>query len=226
VRRRARGELLARYEDGADMEMAYRERWEAEIAEMRRVLAGLAMKEECKWGKPTYTVATDRVCKCRHVLRVLRHLLGVGALLEIEIELLSRTVRRWALPRKIARAEDALVGHPQRTASPGASVNGERWPHAPVLARSDSEFVSRFAAADLVKSYPLPSSKRRAAPSDTLDKDARFAFRLTQAEMAMPTEIAGREERNPSDVVRRLIRREHAAITTKEAKPAGKRAKK
>jgi len=38
------------------MEMAYRERWKAEIAEMRRVLAGLAMKEECKWGKPTYTV--------------------------------------------------------------------------------------------------------------------------------------------------------------------------
>ena len=38
------------------MEMAYRERWQAEIAEMRRVLAGFAMKEECKWGKPTYTV--------------------------------------------------------------------------------------------------------------------------------------------------------------------------
>src|SRR5215510_8840214 len=36
--------------------MAYRERWKAEIAEMRRVLAGLAMKEERKWGKPTYTV--------------------------------------------------------------------------------------------------------------------------------------------------------------------------
>jgi len=38
------------------MDMAYRERWEAEIAEMRRVLAGLGMKEECKWGKPTFTV--------------------------------------------------------------------------------------------------------------------------------------------------------------------------
>jgi uncharacterized protein YdeI (YjbR/CyaY-like superfamily) len=38
------------------MEMAYREQWKAEIAAMRRVLAGLAMKEECKWGKPTYTV--------------------------------------------------------------------------------------------------------------------------------------------------------------------------
>jgi uncharacterized protein YdeI (YjbR/CyaY-like superfamily) len=38
------------------MEMAYRERWKAEIAAMRRVLAGFPMKEECKWGKPTYTV--------------------------------------------------------------------------------------------------------------------------------------------------------------------------
>ena len=38
------------------MKMAYRESWEAEIAQMRRVLAGFAMKEERKWGKPTYTV--------------------------------------------------------------------------------------------------------------------------------------------------------------------------
>ncbi len=38
------------------MEMAYGDQWKAEIAAMRRVLAALAMKEECKWGKPTYTV--------------------------------------------------------------------------------------------------------------------------------------------------------------------------
>jgi uncharacterized protein YdeI (YjbR/CyaY-like superfamily) len=38
------------------MEMAYRERWKPEIAAMRRVLAGFEMQEECKWGKPTYTV--------------------------------------------------------------------------------------------------------------------------------------------------------------------------
>src|SRR5690242_16167861 len=38
------------------MEMAYRERWEPELAAMQRVLAGLGMREECKWGKPTYTV--------------------------------------------------------------------------------------------------------------------------------------------------------------------------
>jgi uncharacterized protein YdeI (YjbR/CyaY-like superfamily) len=48
-------------EDGGGMDMVYRERWEAEIAEMRRELAGFAMKEECKWGKPTYTVAGKNI---------------------------------------------------------------------------------------------------------------------------------------------------------------------
>lgn len=43
------------------MEMAYRERWEAEIAAMRRVLAGLPLKEERKWGKPTFTVGGKNI---------------------------------------------------------------------------------------------------------------------------------------------------------------------
>ena len=43
------------------MEMAYRDRWKAEIAAMRRVLAGFAMTEECKWGKPTYTVDGNNI---------------------------------------------------------------------------------------------------------------------------------------------------------------------
>jgi uncharacterized protein YdeI (YjbR/CyaY-like superfamily) len=38
------------------MDMAYRDRWQAEIAAMGRVLDGFAMQEECKWGKPTYTL--------------------------------------------------------------------------------------------------------------------------------------------------------------------------
>jgi uncharacterized protein YdeI (YjbR/CyaY-like superfamily) len=45
----------------ADMEMAYGDKWKAEIAAMRRVLAGLGMEEECKWGKPTYTVAGKNI---------------------------------------------------------------------------------------------------------------------------------------------------------------------
>jgi len=43
------------------MEMAYRDRWRAEIAELRRILAGFDLSEECKWGKPCYTTAGHNV---------------------------------------------------------------------------------------------------------------------------------------------------------------------
>jgi uncharacterized protein YdeI (YjbR/CyaY-like superfamily) len=36
--------------------MAYRERWRAEIAALERILSEFDLKEECKWGKPCYTV--------------------------------------------------------------------------------------------------------------------------------------------------------------------------
>src|SRR4029078_6605654 len=56
------------------MEMAYRERWDAEIAAMRRVLAGLPLKEERKWGKPTYTVDGKNVV----ILQPFKEYFGLG----------------------------------------------------------------------------------------------------------------------------------------------------
>jgi len=56
------------------MEMAYRGRWKAEIAAMRRVLAGFAMKEECKWGKPTYTLDGRNVV----ILQGFKEYFGLG----------------------------------------------------------------------------------------------------------------------------------------------------
>src|SRR5690349_6243346 len=38
------------------MEMAYREQWRAEIAELQRILSGFDLREERKWGKPCYTM--------------------------------------------------------------------------------------------------------------------------------------------------------------------------
>src|ERR1700742_1826521 len=38
------------------MVMAYRERWQAEIAELQRILSGFDLKEERKWGKPCFTL--------------------------------------------------------------------------------------------------------------------------------------------------------------------------
>src|SRR5262244_2679626 len=38
------------------MEMAYRERWQAEIAALQRILTEFDLREERKWGKPCYTM--------------------------------------------------------------------------------------------------------------------------------------------------------------------------
>ena len=38
------------------MEMAYRERWQAETAALQRILSGFDLKVERKWGKPCYTM--------------------------------------------------------------------------------------------------------------------------------------------------------------------------
>ena len=38
------------------MEMAYRERWQAEIAALKAILSGFDLREERKWGKPCYTL--------------------------------------------------------------------------------------------------------------------------------------------------------------------------
>jgi uncharacterized protein YdeI (YjbR/CyaY-like superfamily) len=56
------------------MEMAYRDRWKAEIAAMQRVLADVAIKEECKWGKPTYTVDDKNIV----IIQGFKDYLGLG----------------------------------------------------------------------------------------------------------------------------------------------------
>jgi uncharacterized protein YdeI (YjbR/CyaY-like superfamily) len=38
------------------MEMAYRDRWAAEIVELQRILSGFDFRVERKWGKPCYTM--------------------------------------------------------------------------------------------------------------------------------------------------------------------------
>src|SRR5690242_2455432 len=47
--------------NGCSMEMAYRDRWRAEIAELQRILSGFELREECKWGKPCYTLDGNNV---------------------------------------------------------------------------------------------------------------------------------------------------------------------
>ena len=96
--------------DCADMEMAYRDRWEAEIAEMRRVLGGFAMKKECKWGNPTYTVDGKNVV----IIQGFKEYFGLGffqgALLKDSKKLLVQLGQTYAgRVMKFTSAKDITV---------------------------------------------------------------------------------------------------------------------
>jgi uncharacterized protein YdeI (YjbR/CyaY-like superfamily) len=43
------------------MKMAYRERWQAEIAELQKILSEFELRQERKWGKPCYTMNGENV---------------------------------------------------------------------------------------------------------------------------------------------------------------------
>jgi uncharacterized protein YdeI (YjbR/CyaY-like superfamily) len=43
------------------MEMAYRDKWRAEIAALREILSGFDLVEETKWGKPCYVMDGQNV---------------------------------------------------------------------------------------------------------------------------------------------------------------------
>src|SRR5215469_17634334 len=43
------------------MEMAYRDRWQTEIAALQRILSGFDLSVERKWGKPCYTLDGNNV---------------------------------------------------------------------------------------------------------------------------------------------------------------------
>ena len=58
------------------MEMAYRERWQAEIAELQSILSGFDLREECKWGKPCYTMDGKNVV----IIQGFKEFLRVGLL--------------------------------------------------------------------------------------------------------------------------------------------------
>jgi uncharacterized protein YdeI (YjbR/CyaY-like superfamily) len=75
------------------MKMAYREQWRAEIAALQRILSGFDLSEECKWGKPCYTVEGKNVVIIQGFKEYCALGFFQGALLEDPKKLLVRLGR-------------------------------------------------------------------------------------------------------------------------------------
>lgn len=72
------------------MEMAYRERWQAEIAALQKILSGFGFEEACKWGKPCYTLDGKNVVLIQGFKETCALLFFQGALLKDPKKLLVR----------------------------------------------------------------------------------------------------------------------------------------
>jgi uncharacterized protein YdeI (YjbR/CyaY-like superfamily) len=140
----------------AAMEMAYRTRWETEIAEMRRVLAGLAMTEDCKWGKPTYTVDGQNIVILQGFKEYFALGFFQGALLKDPKKLL-------------VQLGQAQAGRVMKFTSAGAikakAPTIKAYVREAIAIRKSGALVPRKKTSD----YPVPEEL-----TERLRKDARF----------------------------------------------------
>ena len=92
------------------MEMAYRERWRAEVAALRRILSGFDLSVERKWGKPCYTLDGTNVVIMQGFKEYCALGFFQGALLKDPKRLLVRLGQvRAARVMKFTRAKEIAV---------------------------------------------------------------------------------------------------------------------
>lgn len=181
------------------MEMAYRDRWTAEIAAMRRVLDGFAMTEECKWGKPAYTLDGKNVVLLQGFKAYFALMFFQGALLKDEKKLLvqlgqtqAARVMKFTSAKEIAAKAaviKAYVREAIEAAKAGRRVEKKETSAFPVPAeleerlRADPRFKKAFEAL-------TPGRQRGYLYHFAGAKQA--ATRTARIEKAVPAILAGR----------------------------------
>lgn len=181
------------------MEMAYRARWEAEIAEMQRVLSGLGMKEECKWGKPTYTSNGKNIV----ILQGFKEYFGLGffqgALLKDPKKLLiqlgqvqaGRVMKFTSVKEITARAATikAYVREAMAAAEAGLEVERRKTSDFPV----PEELTARFRKDPRFKrAFEALTPGRQRGYLHHFSGAKQSATRAARVEKAMPAIFAGK----------------------------------
>ncbi len=181
------------------MEMAYRERWETEIAAMRRVLAGFAMKEECKWGKPTFTVDGKNVVIMQGFKEYFALGFFQGALLKDPQKVLVQLgqvqagrVMKFTSAKQIkaqAATIKAYVGEAITVAKAGLRVAPKKTSDLPV----PEELTARFRRDKRLKrAFEALTPGRQRSYLYHFAAAKQSATRVARIEKAMPAILEGR----------------------------------
>jgi len=180
------------------MEMAYRERWQAEIAALQKILSGFDLSEERKWGKPCYTTDGKNVVIIQGFKEYCALLFFQGALLKDPKKLLVQLgqvqagrVMKFSSAKEIATKAATIKAYVREAvAAAKAGRKVETKPRAfPVPAelkakfRNDPKFKRAFEALTPGRQrgylYHFGGAKQSATRSARIEK-------------AMPAIFAGR----------------------------------
>jgi uncharacterized protein YdeI (YjbR/CyaY-like superfamily) len=181
------------------MEMAYRQRWQAEIAAMKRVLAALDMTEEKKWGKPTYLFEGKNIV----ILQGFKEWFGLGffrgALMKDPKKLLvqlgsvqSGRVMKFASAKEITantKTIQAYVREAIVVAKSGRRVEKKKTSDFPV----PEELTARFRKdARLAKAFEALTPGRQRSWLHHIGTAKQSATRESRITKAMPAILAGK----------------------------------
>jgi uncharacterized protein YdeI (YjbR/CyaY-like superfamily) len=181
------------------MEMAYRQRWAEEIVAMKRVLAGLGMTEEHKWGKPAYTIDGKNIV----ILQGFKESFGLGffqgALVKDPKKLLVQLgsvqagrVMKFTSAKEItasARTIQAYVREAIAVARSGRRVEKKKTSDFPV----PEELTQRFRSTPRLKrAFDALTPGRQRSWLHHFGTAKQSATRASRIEKAMPAIFEGK----------------------------------
>ena len=181
------------------MKMAYREQWEPEIEELRRVLAGFPLKEECKWGKPCFTLEGRNLVLIQGFKQYCSLLFFQGALLKDDKQLLVQLGQTQAARvMKFTTAKEIAAKRAAIQANVREAITAERAGLKVVLKKS-----SDFALPDeLLRKFNEDPKLKKAFEALTTGRQRGYVYhiagakqaatRMARVEKAMPAIFAGR----------------------------------
>ncbi|HVV64361.1 MAG TPA: YdeI/OmpD-associated family protein [Rhizomicrobium sp.] len=187
------------------MEMAYRKRWQAEIAALQKILSKFELKEECKWGKPCYALNGKNVILIQGFKETCALNFFQGSLLKDPKKALAKLGRMQA-PRVLkftSAAEIAAKAPVIRAYVREAVANakaGKKIEAKPQKIAIPAELAAKFRADPRFKrAFEALTPGRRRGYLYHFSEAKQAQTRTARIERAMPAILAGRGlmERRP-----------------------------
>lgn len=180
------------------MEMAYRDRWQAEVSALEKIVASFDLTVETKWGKPCYTLNGANVLIIQGFKEYCALGFFQGALLKDPKKLLvqlgsvqAARVMKFTSVTEIAAKTTTIKAYLREAIA--AAKAGKKVEHVPVELPLPSELKAKFRAdPKFQRAFEALTPGRQRGYLYHFIGAKQSATRTTRIEKAKPNILAGR----------------------------------